>query len=65
MAHLQNLRSSNLLGMRTAIILYFSMKCSAISPKEEPAATTCTNADVMIPFGFGRMAVQKCSAAFW
>ena len=38
---LQKRRRSNLEGMRRAIMPYFSMKCSAMSPMALPAATTC------------------------
>jgi hypothetical protein len=37
---LQKRRRSNLEGMRTAIMPYFSTKCSAMSPMAEPATTT-------------------------
>jgi hypothetical protein len=33
--------SSNLDGQRTAIMLYFSMKCIAISPIAPPESSTC------------------------
>ena len=60
----QKRRSSNLDGMRTAIMPCFSMKCSAISPKAAWPTTTRAPVSGRVG-GEGKQGVSCCGACMY